>query len=176
MVLRRSVFTLALALALLPAGSAHAGDDIPDKRMYDVYGAVQKAFGVDGRIIAAIHFTEHTYGKGAKKGLYKGPYGFGDSAWGSHKRSYKKGKRPKDYPFASKDLKRCDGREPCIHDLFDAAMAAGSFLRAAGADGELESRGTRKALCFYNTGTDSRKCDYEKRVIKKASEYKQKNF
>lgn len=174
--MRRIAFTLALALIALPAGSALAGDDIPDKRMYDVYRAVDKAFEVDGRIIAAIHFTEHTYGMGAKKGDFKGPFGFGDNAWGTHKRAYKKGTRPKEYPYASTELKRCDSRRPCIYDLFDSAMAAGSFLRANGADGELDSRGTRKALCYFNTGQDSRKCDYEKKVTKKAGKYQEKNF
>jgi hypothetical protein len=174
----RIALTLALTLALAAAGgtSALAKDDVPDKRMYDVYGSAADAFDIDGRILAAMHFTEQTYGPGARKGIYLGPFGFGDNAWSRHKKAYKKGKRPKKYPYQSGRLKRCRDEHPCVFDLFDAASAAASFLVEGGADGKLDSRGTRKALCYFNTGADDKKCDYEKRVIKKAEEYKKGRF
>lgn len=170
--------TLALTLALALAGAMPvlADDDVPDKRMYQVYRAAGDAFDIDGRIIAAMHFTEQTYGPGARKGAYLGPFGFGDNAWGRHKKAFKEARRPKKYPYQSGRLKRCRDEHPCIFDLFDAAAAAASFLVEGGADDSLDSKGTRKALCYFNTGIDDKKCEYEKRVIKKAQEYKQSRF
>lgn len=167
---------LTLALAAAGAGAAVAKDDVPDKRMYEVYGAAGDAFDIDGRIIAAMHFTEQTYGPGARKGTYLGPFGFGENAWGRHKKAYKKGRRPKKYPYQSGRFKRCRDEHPCIFDLFDSASAAASFLVEGGADDTLDSKGTRKGLCYFNTGVDDKKCDYEKRVIKKAKEYKKSRF
>jgi hypothetical protein len=170
-----SALLLVLAVAGLPAAAA-AKDDVPDKRMYAVYDGAGRAFDVDGRIIAAMHFTEQGYGPGSRKGSYLGPFGFGDNAWSRHKKAYRKGRRPKSYPYESGRLKRCRDEHPCIFDLFDAAMAAASFLIEAGADDTLDSTGTRKALCYFNTGARDKKCDYEKRIIKKAGEYKRSHF
>jgi hypothetical protein len=168
--------SVTLALASACAAPAIAKDDVPDKRMYAVYAEAGRTFGVDGRLIAAMHFVQHTYGPGARKGSYLGPFGFGENAWSRHKDAYKKGKRPKRYPYQSGRLKRCRGEHPCIHDLFDSAMAAASFLEEGGADKKLDSRGTRKGLCYFNTGVADKKCDYEKRVIKKAEEYGKGHF
>jgi hypothetical protein len=165
-----------LALASACVVPAMAKDDVPDKRMYAVYSEAGRSFGIDGRIIAAMHFTEHTYGPGARKGAFLGPFGFGENAWSRHKDAYKKGKRPKKYPYQSGRLKRCRDEHPCIHDLFDSAMAAASFLEEGGADKSLDSKGTRKGLCYFNTGVADKKCDYEKRVIKKAGEYNKGRF
>lgn len=174
----RTTLTAAAVIAFALAGSAPAAakDDVPDKRMYAVYVEAGRSFGISPRIIAAIHFIEHGYGAGARKGTYLGPYGFGDNAWSRHKRAYRKGKRPKSYPYQSGRLKRCRDKHPCIHDLFDAAMAAAQFLKDAGGRGEANSRGSRKALCYYNTGVAHKKCDYEKRVLKKVKTYSRKRF
>jgi hypothetical protein len=174
----RSLLTFALVLILLQVagGVALAKDDVPDKRMYKVYKEAGRSFDVDARLIAAMHFVEHTYGPGARKGDFLGPFGFGDNAWGRYKDAYRKGKRPKSYPYQSGRLKRCRDEHPCIHDLFDSAMAAAEFLQDSGADHALDSRGTRKALCYFNTGAADKKCDYEKRVIKKAGEYQARRF
>jgi hypothetical protein len=173
----RTKLPIAFVLALLVAAPpATAKDDVPDKRMYLVYRAVGHSFAVDGRIIAAMHFRENTYNVGARKGQFLGPFGFGDNAWGDHGKAYRKGKRPKSYPFQSGRLKRCRDKHPCIHDLFDAAMAAGEFLEANGSDGGIDSRKTKKALCYFNTGVKDKKCEYEELVIEKAKEYRAKRF
>jgi hypothetical protein len=153
-----------------------AKDDVPDKNMYAVYAEAGRSFDIDARLLAAVHFTEQTYGPGARKGAYLGPFSLGDNAWGRYEDAYKKGKRPKRYPYQSGRLERCRDKHPCIHDLFDAAMATADFMQDNKADDSLDSSGTRKALCYFNTGVFDKKCDYEKRVIKKAEDYDRKKF
>ncbi len=174
----RTALTTALVAALLaaPLAPAQAKDDVPDKSMYEVYAEAGKAFDVDARLIAAVHFVEQTYGPGARKGTYLGPFSLGDNAWSRYEDAYTKGRRPKKYPYQSGRLKRCKDKHPCIHDLFDAASATADFLDDNGSDGELDSRGTRKALCYFNTGSDDPKCDYQKLVIKKAGKYTKSRF
>lgn len=172
----KTAIAAVLVAGLAAAMPALAKDDIPDKRMYDVYREAGKTFNVPPRILAAMHFVEHGYGKGTRKGDFKGPYGFGDNAWNTHRKAYKKGKRPDDYPYRGRDIKRCKRRKPCIHDLFDSAMAAAEMLRDNGANRRVDSRGTKKALCYFNTGVNDKKCDYEKRVIKKARSYSTKRL
>ena len=175
----RIALTIALiaVLSTVPASPAlGAKDDVPDKSMYKVYAEAGRSFDIDARLLAAVHFTEQTYGPGARKGTYLGPFSLGDNAWGRYEDAYKKGKRPKKYPYQSGRLARCRDKHPCIHDLFDAAMATADFMRDNKADDTLDSNGTRKALCYFNTGVFDKKCEYEKRVIKKAESYDRKRF
>ena len=78
-------------------------------------------------------------------GCCAGPMQFNLSdTWGSHKDAYRQGVRPTgDYPQRSSS-------HPSVYDPFDAIMAAGDKLRDQGADLNLASAGTRRAVFGYN--------------------------
>ena len=119
-----------------------------------IYRESARAFDLNWLVLASVHkhetgFSTHptTYEGVNFAGCCAGPFQFNitngpPSTWDSHKRAYHAGARPASYPHPQ-------APHPSVYDDFDAGMAAGSLLRANGADRTLGSR-TWNAVRAYN--------------------------
>jgi murein DD-endopeptidase MepM/ murein hydrolase activator NlpD len=119
-----------------------------------IYRESARAFDLNWLVLASVHkhetgFSTHptTYQGVNFAGCCAGPFQFNitngpPSTWDSHRRAYRAGTRPGSYPHPQE-------RHPSVYDDFDAGMAAGSLLRANGADRSLGGR-TWNAVRAYN--------------------------
>jgi murein DD-endopeptidase MepM/ murein hydrolase activator NlpD len=119
-----------------------------------IYRESARAFDLNWLVLASVHkhetgFSTHptTYRGVNFAGCCAGPFQFNvtngpPSTWDSHKRAYRAGARPSDYPHPQ-------APHPSVYDDFDAGMAAGSLLHTNGADRTLGQR-TWDAVRAYN--------------------------
>jgi hypothetical protein len=76
------------------------------------------------------------------------------STWVAHRTAFRRAVRwrPTDYPLRRDELPHCfavRAAQGCVYDDFDAILGAANKLRQDGADLELDSAGTRRAVCAY---------------------------
>lgn len=119
-----------------------------------IYRESARVFGLNWLVLAAVHREETGYSTNPTTyrgvnfaGCCAGPFQFNltngpPSTWDGHKSAYRKGDRPASYPHPQQP-------HPSVYDDFDAGMAAGSLLRAIGADSTLGAR-TFQAVRAYN--------------------------
>jgi hypothetical protein len=146
------VAPLAL-LAPLDASGPAAAPGIPAK-FVPVYRETARVFELNWLVLASVHqqetgYSTHptTYQGVNSAGCCAGPFQMNvtngpPSTWDAHRRAFRRGQRPTSYPHPQTP-------HPSVYDDFDAAMAAGSLLRANGADRSLGDR-TWHALRAYN--------------------------
>lgn len=161
-------------LALLSSSGAPGTDSVPDgipAAFVPIYRESAAAFGLDWFVLASVHqeetgFSTHptTYRGLNFAGCCAGPFQFNvtngsPSTWDSHRWAFRRGRRPARYPHA-------EAPHPSVYDDFDAGMAAGSLLRANGADGTLGAR-TFSAVRSYN-GAGPVAEAYARRVLDRA--------
>ena len=144
-------------LALLSSGGGPGPESVPGgipAAFVPIYRESATAFGLNWLVLASMHqqetgFSTHptTYHGLNSAGCCAGPFQFNvtngpPSTWDSHKWAFRRGRRPARYPHPQ-------APHPSIYDDFDAGMAAGSLLRANGADASLGVR-TFNAVRAYN--------------------------
>lgn len=147
------VTPLALFSSPGEPGPSSAPTGIP-AAFVPLYRESAQAFGLDWLVLASVHqqetgFSTHptTYHGVNSAGCCAGPFQFNltngpPSTWDRHEDAYRRGSRPPRYPHPTSP-------HPSVYDDFDAAMAAGSLLRANGADRTLGPR-TWNAVRAYN--------------------------
>ena len=147
------VAPLALLSAPGESGPASAPTGIPPAYV-PIYRESARAFDLNWLVLASVHkhetgFSTHptTYQGVNFAGCCAGPFQFNvtngpPSTWDSHKHAHRRGARPASYPHPQTP-------HPSVYDDFDAGMAAGSLLRANGADRSLGGR-TWNAVRAYN--------------------------
>jgi hypothetical protein len=74
--------------------------------------------------------------------------------WAAHRLAFRRAARwrPASYPLRRDELASCarvPNDEGCVYDDFDAILGAAHKLRQDGADLDLDSPGTRRAVCAY---------------------------
>lgn len=144
-----------LALLSSPGGSGPASAPTGIPLAYvPIYRESARAFDLNWLVLASVHkhetgFSTHptTYQGVNFAGCCAGPFQFNvtngpPSTWDSHKHAHRRGVRPASYPHRQ-------APHPSVYDDFDAGMAAGSLLRANGADNALGPR-TWNAVRAYN--------------------------
>jgi peptidase M23-like protein len=170
---------IALPLALLASlggsdtGGAPAG--IP-AAFVPIYREAARAFGLDWLVLASIHDQETGFSTNPTtyRGLNSaaccaGPFQINltngpPSTWDTHKAAFRLGRRPASYPHPQTP-------HPSVYDDFDAAMAAGSLLRANGTDAGLDDS-TYRAVRAYN-GTGPAAEAYAQQVMTRARAWAQ---
>ena len=132
------VAPLACSRPVRRAGPQRAPAGIP-AAFVAIYRESAAAFGLNWLVLAAVHqqetgFSTHptTYRGVNFAGCCAGPFQFNvtngpPSTWDGHKHAFRRGHRPDGYPHPQ-------APHPSVYDDFDAGMAAGSLLRANGAD------------------------------------------
>ena len=135
------------------AGPASAPNGIPAAYV-PIYRESARTFDLNWLVLASVHkhetgFSTHptTYRGVNFAGCCAGPFQFNitngpPSTWDSHNHAHRQGTRPERYPHPQ-------APHPSVYDDFDAGMAAGSLLRANGADRTLGQR-TWNAVRAYN--------------------------
>jgi hypothetical protein len=125
-----------------------------------MYEAAAEHYGVNPYLLASIHKQESDFSRnptvrsGTNFAGAAGPMQFLLSTWRSHHTAFRaiKKHRPGEYPLARRSLPSCDGvpeNDGCVYDDFDAIAGAAHKLKADGADRDLDSAGTRRAVCSY---------------------------
>jgi murein DD-endopeptidase MepM/ murein hydrolase activator NlpD len=164
-------------LALLSSGAGSGSGSVPDgipAAFVPIYRESSAAFGLNWLLLASVHseetgFSTHptTYRGLNSAGCCAGPFQFNvtngpPSTWDGHKLAFRRGRRPGRYPHPQ-------APHPSVYDDFDAGMAAGSLLRANGADGTLGAR-TFAAVRAYN-GAGPVAEAYARRVLDRARDW-----
>ena len=164
-------------LALLSSSSGPATGSVSDgipAAFVPIYRESAAAFGLNWLLLASVHseetgFSTHptTYHGLNSAGCCAGPFQFNvtngpPSTWDGYKWAFRRGRRPGRYPHAQ-------APHPSVYDDFDAGMAAGSLLRANGADGTLGAR-TFAAVRAYN-GAGPVAEAYARRVLDRARDW-----
>ena len=161
-------------LALLSSSGGTGPETVPDgipAAFVPIYRESATAFGLSWVLLASVHqeetgFSTHptTYQGLNSAGCCAGPFQFNvtngpPSTWDGHKSAFRRGRRPGRYPHPATP-------HPSVYDDFDAGMAAGSLLRANGADATLDAR-TFAAVRAYN-GAGPVAEAYARRVLDRA--------
>jgi murein DD-endopeptidase MepM/ murein hydrolase activator NlpD len=164
-------------LGLLSSGGGSGPEGVPDgipAAFVPIYRESAAAFGLDWLVLASVHqeetgFSTHptTYRGLNSAGCCAGPFQFNvtngpPTTWDGHKSAFRRGRRPDRYPQPQTP-------HPSVYDNFDAGMAAGSLLRANGADRTLGER-TFRAVRVYN-GTGPVADAYARRVLDRARQW-----
>jgi len=168
------LLVIVAPLALLSSSGAPGTASVPSgipPAFVPIYRESAAAFGLDWLVLASVHqeetgFSTHptTYRGLNFAGCCAGPFQFNvtngsPSTWDSHRWAFRRGRRPAHYPHPQ-------APHPSVYDDFDAGMAAGSLLRANGADGTLGAR-TFGAVRAYN-GAGPVADAYARRVLDRA--------
>lgn len=164
-------------LALLSSGGGSGPEGVPNgipAAFVPIYRESAAAFHLNWLVLASVHqeetgFSTHstTYRGLNSAGCCAGPFQFNvtngpPSTWDGHKSAFRRGRRPRRYPHPQTP-------HPSVYDDFDAGMAAGSLLRANGADRTLGAR-TFQAVRAYN-GTGPVADAYARRVLDRARQW-----
>ena len=166
---------ILVPLAILSSGGGSSGPQGVPNGIPGAFVPVSResarAFGLNWLVLASVHqeetgFSTHptTYRGLNPYGCCAGPFQMNvtngpPSTWASHRVAYRRGQRPERYPHPTPS-------HPSPYDDFDAGMAAGSLLRANGADGTLGAR-THGAVRRYN-GAGPVAEAYARRVMDRA--------
>ncbi len=144
-----------------------------------LYREAERAYGVNWRLIASIHRQETAFSTADTTyhglnafGCCAGPMQFNVtngpvSTWETYRNAFLAGNRPKRYPHRT-------AHHPSIYDDFDAIMAAGSLLRAAGAGPGLGGSEWSAAYAYY--GHDLYGVTYASQVLARAAAWQRDGF
>lgn len=168
---RRSAYYERTALRRVPARAATG--------FRSLYREAERAFGVNWRLLAAVHRQETAFSTAPTTyhglndfGCCAGPMQFNVtngpvSTWDLYRNAFREARRPKRYPHPTR-------AHPSIYDDFDAIMAAGSLLRDSGAGRLLDFGAWTAAYAYY--GHDLYGVTYANQVLARAAGWERDGF